>query len=184
MKHTTKALLTITIIFSFMSLSSADCAEPRQDEVQNLKTRLEQLEKKLAAQETRNTEQDNLLESHTDLGKKMQSMSAALGNFEFSIGATSVVQGTINNSDNYRQAPGIDQKGDDADAGYSIDFEIGVPVGKNAQAFIHIEAGEGDGLNGEVGGLTGVNADALGDSADLEIAELWYEHIFRAARSL
>ncbi len=180
MKHKTKTLLTIT--FLFISLSSADSAEPLQDEVQKLKTRLEQLEKKLATQETRNTEQDNLIENHTGVVKKLQSVSAALGNLEFSLGATSVVQGTVNNGDNYRRTPGIDQKGDDADVSYSVDFEIGAPIGKNGQAFIHIEAGEGDGLNDEVSGLTGVNADALGDSVDLEMAELWYEHSFMAGK--
>jgi carbohydrate-selective porin OprB len=45
-------------------------------------------------------------------------------------------------------------------------------------ALLYLEAGEGEGLNSEAGGLTGVNFDALADDADVQVSEIWYEHRF------
>lgn len=168
-------LMALMLIFPLTEKGSAD---PLKDELKSLRARIEQLEKKLADQTAENRKQDATLAEHTIVVDELKSVSRAFRRLEFSVGATSVLQGTINNDRNHLKAPGIGEKGDDTDAGYSVDVEIGAAVAKNGRAFLHLEAGEGNGLNEEAAGLTGINADALGSSVDLEVAELWYEHHF------
>jgi len=184
-----KTVLLLITPLILLTGSTQGTADPLKEELERLKARIEQIEKKLEAQTTKNTQQDDKLHlqeaalaNQATIVDDLTSISRAIGNLEFSIGATSVLQGTINNDRNHHKTPGIDEKGDDTDASYSVDVEIGAKIGTNGRAFLHLEAGEGEGLNAEAAGLTGVNADALGDSVDFEVAELWYEHSFMAGR--
>jgi carbohydrate-selective porin OprB len=70
------------------------------------------------------------------------------------------------------------------DGSYSVDIEIEALVGEHGTAFFHLEAGEGANVSDELAGLTGVNADALDDDGDIEVAEAWYEHSFKDDRAL
>lgn len=147
-------------------------------ELQALKQRIRELERRLGEQDERITEQEQQITEQRTSIEEVAKIREAIGNLEFGIGATTVVQGTVNNDRNHRRVPGIEEKGDDADASYSVDIEIGARIGEHGRAFMLLEAGEGEGLNEEVAGLTGVNADALGESRELEVAELYYEHRF------
>lgn len=86
-------------------------------------------------------------------------------------GATFVGQGSIdaNNSN----------KEDVTDVTYSIDLGIGKKFEEFGQAFIHLEAGGGGGLDGdEVDLFSGVNRDAGNSSDNVRVTEAWYEHYF------
>lgn len=96
-----------------------------------------------------------------------------LWNLTFRLGATGIIQGTVNNGDNNAS------EGNTADANWSVDLEVGAPIGQSGQAVILIEAAQGDGLTDEVGvgnALFGVNDDAGDSKARLEVMEVWYEH--------
>ncbi|MCK4822363.1 carbohydrate porin, partial [bacterium] len=66
-----------------------------------------------------------------------------------------------------------------ADATYSIDIEIEKTVGENGLAFIHLEAGDGTGLDSdEITTFSAVNRDAANSANRVEVTEVWYEHTF------
>lgn len=83
-------------------------------------------------------------------------------------GGTIIMQGTNEVNDG-------SEKGRN-DATYSIDLEVSKELDNGGKVFMHLEAGSGDGLDGN--GLEtygGVNGDA-GDSEDrVEVTEFWYE---------
>ena len=168
MKRKTTVLLAGALILFFCT--GAAGADDVISEIRALKARIEQLEKKLAEQDNKIEQQDEKIASQTGAIEEIGSIKDALGNLEFSVGATSVVQGTINNDD---------FDGDDLDATYSVDIEITAPVGENGTALLYLEGGEGMGITDELPMFSGLNADATGDDADLQISELWYEHSFR-----
>lgn len=86
-------------------------------------------------------------------------------------GITIIGQGTLGNDDN---APGEDV----IDGSISADLEISKLTGANGEVFLALEAGEGDGLEGdEIVSFWGVNADAGADST-FDLTEAWYEHRF------
>jgi len=165
-------VFTMTIALFSVTAMPAYCASDEvMQEIRALKARIEQLEKKLAQQDSKIEQQGEKIASQTNAIEEIGTIKDALGNLEFSVGATSVVQGTVNNDD-------LD--GDDTDAAYSVDIEITAPVGKNGTALLYLEGGEGMGITDELPLFSGLNADATGDDdADLQISELWYEHSFR-----
>jgi len=150
-------------------------------ELEKLKARIERLEKKLAEQEAKNQEQDKEVSTikESDDFKELVKIKEALGNIKIGVGATGIVQGTLNNDENYKRVLDYPRDGDVTDGSYSIDIEIEAPIGKHGTAFLHLEAGEGANVSDELEGLTGVNADALDDDGDIEVAEAWYEHSFK-----
>lgn len=62
-----------------------------------------------------------------------------------------------------------------ADATFSADLEFLAAVSEAGTAFLHLEAGNGSGLDAELATLSGLNADADPD-ANLRLTEAWYEH--------
>lgn len=95
-----------------------------------------------------------------------------IGNLTVGGGVTMVSQGTSGNDRN-------DPPADDVLKGnISADLEIAAKMGEHGEAFLSMEAGNGDGLEGnEIVSYWGVNADATGD-ATLDVIEAWYEHMF------
>ncbi|MCK4463991.1 MAG: carbohydrate porin, partial [Candidatus Omnitrophica bacterium] len=45
-------------------------------------------------------------------------------------------------------------------------------------AFLHLEAGQGDTVEGELSLFSNVNKDATGDAVNAAVVEVWYEHYF------
>ncbi len=97
---------------------------------------------------------------------------AIVNGLSIAAGVTIVGQGTSGNDDN--ATPGEDV----IDGNISADIEISSALGNNGEAFIALEAGEGDGLEAdEINTFWGVNADA-GPGSPVELTEAWYEHRF------
>ncbi|MFA5357012.1 MAG: hypothetical protein WC301_06420, partial [Candidatus Omnitrophota bacterium] len=87
-------------------------------------------------------------------------------------GGTMIIQGT-NNVNN--ASAGIQRKSDRTDASYSADITIGKEfLEAGGKAFLHLEAGTGEGLNDDLTLYSSVNRDADNDN-NVRVSELWYE---------
>ncbi len=133
-------------------------AKSVEDEIAELKTRIAQLEKKL-------TKQD---EQMSDL----EGVPPAIEGLNIGAGATFIVQGTVdaNRSTNPKE--------DVTDGSYSVDLEIEKEFGDFGLGFIHLETGDGAGVEDELEVFSNVNRDA--DDADngVSLTEVCYEHYF------
>lgn len=170
-------LLMVGVFIGTVSIPIAYAADEEiLKELQELKARIEQLEKRLAEQDNQIEMQTKRIGEHTEQLAEVKYVKSALGNLEIYVGATGVIQGTINNDSNYRRSPGLPRDGDVTDGNYSVDLEISSPIGENGRALLYLQAGEGMNVVDEAGGFTGANADAIGDDGDVEVSEVWYEH--------
>lgn len=171
----TRLLVVTVMLVLFLSPFTA-AADSVMDELKALKTRIEQLEKKLAEQDTKIEKQETVIAEHASSFKELEGIKDVVSGLEISLGATSVVQGTDGNGNG----------NDSTDATYSVDLEITSKIGENGTALLYLEGGEGSGVYPELGGFNGYNADALGDEdeddADLQISEIWYEHSFKEGK--
>ena len=161
-------LLTAAVLILFFPLTVL--ADDVMDEIRSLKERIEKLEEKLTEQDTKIDKQEKVIAEHETTFEELEGIKNVISGLEFSVGATSVIQGTIGNDDNIHH--------DDTDASYSIDVEITSKIGENGLAMLYLETGEGDGINDEMGAFTTMNDDALDDDADVQVSEIWYEHNF------
>ena len=99
-----------------------------------------------------------------------------IGGIELGAGATVIVQGanSINLNDDGRT-----DGGSRADATYSADLTLSKEFsGISGKAFLHVEAGQGAGLDNDLILYSGVNRDAGDSEAKAELTELWYEQAF------
>ncbi len=169
-----KTCLGIILLFFFTSLAQADNV---RDEINALKLRIEQLEQKLSKQDTKLATQNEKISAQSTALDEVIKVKDAIGNLEFYVGATSVIQGTLNNDSNTSKLLRMED-GDDTDASYSFNINISSKIGDNGLALVSLSGGEGDGIEGEAGGLTYANWDATWDDADVQIAQIWYQHEF------
>lgn len=87
--------------------------------------------------------------------------------FELAVGATGVLQGSSG-------ADELSESGDKADGTISLDLELTANATENGAFYLHVESGSGDGLDGDIATLSGLNDDADDDS-NLRLTEVWYE---------
>jgi len=93
--------------------------------------------------------------------------------FVFGLGGTLVAQGTDNAND---ASDGDQLKDSRTDALYSIDLTLARAFeGTGGNAFLHLEAGEGSGLEDDLVLYSNVNRDAADNGGDVTVTELWYE---------
>lgn len=64
------------------------------------------------------------------------------------------------------------------DGSYSIDLEIAKQFEDYGLAFVHIETGDGDTVEGDLALFSNVNRDADNSDNVLSLTEAWYEHYF------
>lgn len=124
-------------------------------EIAELKVRIAQLEEKLAQQEKRTEGIEKIKESFEG--------------FSIGGGATMILQGTCN-------ANATSTKNEDVtDTSYSIDLEFEKVFKEiDGKAFMHLETGQGAGVEDELTVFTNVNKDANNDQS-VKIAEAYYE---------
>lgn len=147
----TAILLLLMIMLGPGDISFAQ-EESIRAEIDELKVRIVELEEKLAEQK--------------------EEIFPLMEGIKVGIGATFVVQGTVD-------ANATPSKSEDVtDLSYSADIELEKSIGDFATAFIHLEGGQGDGVMGsdELDLFSGVNKDATAGNANIAVAELWYEH--------
>ncbi len=159
-----KLLVLVMIITASAMVSSAlGGGDPLQKELAQLKARLAELERKVAEQGSQIEEQDTQM-------SELKEIKETLGRISIGGGMTGVIQASDNNEE------ANTGEGDVTDGAYSVDLEIESPIGEKGVAFLHIEGGEGSGIDDDVLSLSGCNADAGDTSGRLEVTEAWYEH--------
>lgn len=126
-----------------------------QEELNALKKKVERLEKALQQQ----AEPTSKAEDEKQWYEKI----------DLAAGATGVLQGS--SGAEKRLSP----EGDVTDGSWSFDLELTMPVASHGKWYSLFEAGQGDGIDGDIPTLSGFNDDA-GDDEDVEVTEIWYEH--------
>ncbi len=158
-----------------------------KEELAQLKARIEMLEKKVAQQDTYICTQDKTVKEQE---KKITEYEAKLSEFEVNLhrvpgipteiaeglklgaGATMIVQGTnrINNA-----SADVQKKKSKTDGSYSADITLTKEFKDiEGRAYLHLEAGQGNGLNDDLTLYSNVNYDAV-DNHNVRVVELWYE---------
>lgn len=134
----------------FLPLKNA-FAEDTKYEINRLKVRLSELERKLDEQK--------------------EASKSLLESISISGGATFIIQSTID-------ANATASEGEDVtDSSYSVDLELEKSFNNNRTLFVHFEVGQGAGVmdSDELDLFSGVNKDATGGDGNLSLVEAWYE---------
>ena len=158
-----------------------------KEEIAQLKTRLAALEQKLSDQEKTMDEQKQCIADQdkkiTDYESKLSALDVNLHRqegqpislmegLEIGAGATMIVQGTSNAN---HASDETDRKISRTDASYSTDITIGKEFKDfNGRVFLHLENGQGNGLEDDLTLYSNVNRDA-DDDVNVRVTEAWYE---------
>jgi hypothetical protein len=165
-KKMNKKVVKLVIAAGFFSLlCSTGFAQSRESELSELKQRILKLEEKIAKQEKTAGKQKKT-------EQELSEIKEIFNGFKIGASATYIVQSTgdANNNNSDESV---------ADASYSADLELEKEFGDSGLAFLHFEAGNGEGLTDELQVFSNVNADATGD-ANFDLIEAWYEHYFKS----
>ena len=165
-----KRLFSWFFVLGFLFYSCSPVfARTTEEELAELKSRITALEQKLVQQEAKLGEQEELREGLDKIKDVFDGLSIGAG-------ATFVVQGTNNaNGDS------LSKNGEDVtDASYSIDLEFEKKFDDYGMAFIHLETGDGAGVEDELQVFSSVNRDVDDSDNGVSVTEVWYEHYFSA----
>ena len=172
--------LTLFIVFSFCLAqgAGADDLSDLKAEIQALKAKVAELEKRFAQQEGKTIEVEKIAsgaqkEFHEFIKYKPgEGVEMPAAGLEIGGDATFVFQGT----------PNANNAGDDEDsifdASWKANIEIGKEFGDWGFAFIELEAGQNDAVESELSVFSNVNAAQAGSSGRVDIAKVFYEHYF------
>ena len=148
------------------------------EEIQYLKDRVKELEGKAARQEVTLKKQEQEVKETKSAFMKYEpgeGISIEPTGPSISAGATIVTQMALDPN----TANDASEDNDVTDASYSIDIEVEQEVGESGLAYLHLEGGDGPGLDGdEITTFSAVNRDAADTNNRVEITEVWYEHYF------
>jgi len=184
-----RKFLILLFMMSCFSASDVFAEEVSlKEEIVQLKARLEMLEKKVAQQDnyiitqrqTVQTQQQQIHEYETKLSQFEEKLKRVPGEpmqlmegLELGAGGTMIAQGT--NNVNYN-GDGQTMKKSRTDDSYSADIALGKEFKEvNGRAFLHLEAGQGAGLEDNLTLYSNVNRDAGDSEAKVEVTEFWYE---------
>jgi len=137
---------------------------------------LKKQERELEAQKKEVTNQKETLEKREKDFKTLEGLKEALGHIELSGDVTGVVQGTSNMDGS-----------DSTDGAFTFDLNVGTHFGGYGSFFVHLEGGDGEGLNDDVKSFSVPNYDAYAtensnNQTDLTISEAYYEFSFLKGR--
>ncbi len=161
-KMRAKRLFSWLIVLSLVMFNySLVFAKSIEEEFAELKSKISALEQKLSQQEK--------IGKQAEFTESLEKIKDAFKGFSISGGATFVMQGTHN-------ANATSAKNEDVtDASYSIDLEIEKIFKEvDGRAFMHLETGQGAGVEDELTVFSNVNKDANNDES-IRIAEVYYE---------
>jgi hypothetical protein len=130
---------------------------------------LKKQETELEAQKKDMAKQKETLEAQSKDVKAMSALRAVLSHMEFSGDVTGILQGTSN----------MDE-GNSTDGTFTFDFGIATHFGGYGSFYVHLEGGDGEGLNNNVPSFSVPNYDAYAtlnnaNETDLTISEAYYE---------
>jgi len=149
------AMVLMSGLLVVLAADSAFSQEPSvtREEVNALKAKIERLEKKIEA--------INAPASEPQGGKQWYEK------IKFAIGASGVIQGST----------GADDDGTDATARYELESQFHVTP--KDILYLHLEAGNGAGIDDRIPTLSSFNGDAVGDDDKPSFTEVWYLHKFQ-----
>jgi len=182
-------LVLFLLIFSFFCVPAAFADDVSvREEIRLLKERIDALEKKvteqdkyIATQETESkNQQQKIVQYESQLSQFEEKLKRVPGEpmqlmegLELGAGGTFIIQGA--NNVNYN-GDGSTQKKDRTDGSYSADVTLAKEFKEvGGRAFVHLEAGQGAGLEDNLTLYSNVNRDAGDSEARVEVTELWYE---------
>ena len=159
-----RKMFRLILVLGFVSFScNSVFAKSTEEELAELKRKILNLEQRIAKQE-------EMSEQQKEVQDELAEIKEIFDGFKIGAGATCVVQGTADaNSDADKSV---------TDVSYSADLEIEKEFDDYGLAFLHFEAGNGEGITNELQLFSNVNADATGD-ASFDLIEAWYEHYFK-----
>ncbi len=159
-----KRLFSFIIIASIAFNSNMAFAENENKEMTELKRRILALEKRLDKQQEDIAQTREMQDSLSEIKQLFEGLSIGGG-------ITTVIQSTHN-------ANG-DDKEDVTDASYSVDLEIEQKFSDFGLAFVHLETGDGSGVEDELVVFSNVNRDADDSDNSISLTEVYYEHYFK-----
>ncbi len=177
MKDSLLLFLTFAFLINIACFAYAEGNEPSNadllKEIESLKRKIVQQEKRITELETKLSSQ---LEQQQEQVKEALKYTPGEGveisevGISVSAGATFIIQGAID-------ANNTGGKGEDiTDASYSIDLELEKEFEDFGLAFIHLETGDGAGIEDELQVFSNVNRDADDSDNSISLTEAWYEH--------
>lgn len=136
------------------------------EEIRALKARIAELEAKVSQLESKSEEETGLHAYEVQIEEKPKLFDG----LKVNAAATFVVQGTID-------ANNTTEKNEDiTDGSYSVDLEFENEFDDWGLAFIHLETGDGAGVEDELELFSNVNRDADDSNNTVNVTEVWYEH--------
>ena len=157
-------------------------AKTIEEEVAELKARITQLEERLGQQENKTMEVEKIahgakrefsefVDYKAGEGIEIKPLGLVIG-----ADATFAAQGTNN-------ANGDDAK-NTAEASYSMDLEFEKSFADYGLAFLHLETGDGAGVENNLKVFSNVNRDVDDSDNRVSVTEVWYEHYFKSLPSI
>ncbi len=139
------------------------------DELDELKMRIIVLETNLA-------EHGGDADEQSVYEETLAKIKEAFDGLTIRAGATFIVQGTNN-----ANADELTRNGESSlDGSYSIDLEFEKEFENYGMAFIHLETGDGAGVEDELKVFSNVNRDADDSNNGISLTEVWYEQHFKS----
>ncbi len=143
--------------------------EKQNELIRSYEKALKKQETELEAQKKEVSKQKEALEKQGKESKGLSALEAVLSHMEFSADVTGIVQGTSNMDG-----------GDTTDGAYTFDLGIATHFGGYGSFYVHLEGGDGEGLNNNVPSFSVPNYDAYAtlnnaNETDLTISEAYYE---------
>jgi len=141
----------------------------------NIESEIAELKQRIGVLEERITEQEWEFGEQTEIAESLEQIKEVFEGLTIGASATFVMQGTNNaNGDNLTK-----NEENATDVSYSIDLEFEKEFDDYGKAFIHLEAGKGEGVEDELKVFSSVNRDADNDE-NVRLTEVWYEHYFES----
>jgi carbohydrate-selective porin OprB/uncharacterized coiled-coil protein SlyX len=182
----------LCFVFIFTLAASGLCyADDKdiQEALRQMQARIEALESKVAEQDRyianqraeSSSQQVKINEYETKLSKFEENLHEIPGTpmklmegLELGVGGTMMMQGT-NNVNN--ATSDVEKKVSRTDASYSADVTLGKEFKEvGGKAFVHLEVGQGAGLEDDMTLYSNVNRDADNDN-NVRLTEFWYEQV-------
>jgi carbohydrate-selective porin OprB/uncharacterized coiled-coil protein SlyX len=186
LKRVCSVFFIFGVVFSLCLSAFADDGDVA-GMLKKLQSRVDALEKKISDQDSYIKAQDSTMQSQqvkineyegkfSQFEEKLHRVPGETINLmdglELGIGGTMIIQGA--NNTNYRDEQ--TEKEGRADASYSADVTLSKEFKEaGGRAFVHLEAGQGAGLEDNLTLYSNVNRDAGDSDAKVELTEFWYE---------
>ncbi len=166
MRYMKKGCIIFAVLFLGIGSAFAEDKEAIKEEIRMLKERISRLEERLAKYETSQHEGGEGRSVEGEIKKDI------LEGLSISGGITTVYQATYNANGN--SSP----KEDSNTLVYSADLEFEKVLSDQSKVFLHLETGDGGGVDGHLQVFSPVNSDANDENSDVSVSEVWYEYTF------